>query len=81
MRLESTIELLPEDKNTLYHDTFDEFLISDDTMHWNDKVIYFSEQKKKDNYTWGQSTIMSTDHKHVQGPKKAKGTGMVWYIE
>ena len=43
MKIEKTIDLFAEDKNTLYHDTFDEFLISDESMHWNDKVIYFSE--------------------------------------
>ena len=81
LRVDMTLEMLPEDRNSLYYDAFDEFLVSDEAMHWNDKVFYFSEQKKKDNFTWGQSTIMATDHKHVQGPKKAKGTGMTWFIE
>ena len=49
-------------------------------MHYSDKVIYFSEKIKSDHYTWGATTIMSTDHIHVQGPSKAKGTGMAWYI-
>lgn len=25
--------------------------------------------------------MLSKDHKHIQGPKKAKSTGMIWYIE
>ena len=49
-------------------------------MHYSDKVIYLSEKIKSDHYTWGATTIMSTDHIHVQGPSKAKGTGMAWYI-
>ena len=65
LRVDMTLEVLPGDKNSLYYDAFDEFLVSDEAMHWNDKVFYFSEQKKKDNFTWGQSQIMATDHKHV----------------
>jgi hypothetical protein len=65
LRVDMTLEVLPGDKNSLYYDAFDEFLVSDEAMHWNDKVFYFSEQKKKDNFTWGQSQIMALDHKHV----------------
>ena len=25
--------------------------------------------------------MLSKDHKHIQGPLKAKSTGMIWYIE
>lgn len=66
--LDKTLEILPEDKLLIQYKTFDQFVISDQLMHYSDKVIYFSEKIKSDHYTWGATTIMSTDHIHVQGP-------------
>ena len=55
--------------------------MSDSLMHWDDKVIYLSESKRRDTYTWRKSQIMAKDHKFIEGPKNAKGSGMVYYIE
>ena len=81
LKMDTTLEMLPQDQLTVKYSEFDEFIMSDGLMHWDDRIIFLSEQKRKDAYTWGQSKIMAENHKFIQGPKKAKGTGMVYYLE
>ena len=81
LRIETTLELLPSDQLAINYSEFDEFIMSDYLMHWDDKVIYLSESKRRDVYTWRKSQIMAKDHKFIEGPKNAKGSGMIYYIE
>ena len=81
LRMDTTLEMLAQDQLTVKYSEFDEFIMSDGLMHWDDRIIFLSEQKRKDAYTWGQSKIMAENHKFIQGPKRAKGTGMVYYLE
>ena len=55
--------------------------MSDSLMHWDDYVIYISESKRRDEYTFRRSKIMAEDHKFIEGPKQAKNTGMIYYLE
>ena len=69
LRMETTLEILPKDQLALNYSDFDEFVMSDTLMHWDDQVIYLSESKRKDEYTWRSSKIMAPDHKFIEGPK------------
>ena len=60
---------------------FDEFVMSSDLMHWDNRIMYLNETKNKDDYTWGESKIMAENHKFIQGPKVARGTGLIYYLE
>ena len=44
LRVDSTLEMNSEDKSLLYLDSFNEIMISDDAMHWDDKVMYLSKK-------------------------------------
>ena len=81
LKMETTLEILPKDQLALNYSDFDEFIMSDTLMHWDDQVIYLSESKRKDEYTWRSSKIMAPDHKFIEGPKQAKYTGMIYYLE
>ena len=81
LKLETTLEILPKDQLAINYSDFDEFIMSDSLMHWDDYVIYISESKRRDEYTWRSSKIMAENHKFIEGPKQAKNTGMIYYLE
>ena len=55
--------------------------MADNMVHWDDAVMLLHSQKKKDAYTFSRVEIMAKNHKFIEGPKKAKGTGMIYYLE
>ena len=55
LKLETTLELLPRDQLAINYSEFDEFVMSDSLVHWDDNVIFLSESKRKDTYTWRRS--------------------------
>ena len=55
LKLETTLELLPRDQLAINYSEFDEFVMSDSLVHWDDNVIFLSKSKRKDTYTWRRS--------------------------
>ena len=43
-------------------------------------MMYLHQSANKDDYTWHDSEIMCENHKFITGPKKARGSGMVYYL-
>ena len=82
LRLDTNLEMLSQDQRFISYSEFDEFIVADNLIHWDDSVIFVSRQtRQKDKYTWSRSTIMAEDHKFIEGPKRANGTGMIYYLE
>lgn len=55
--------------------------MSSELFHWDERMMYLHESKNKDPYTWGESKIMHPNHDFIAGPKVAKGTDMVYYLQ
>ena len=55
LKIDTTLELLPRDQLAINYSEFDEFVMSDSLVHWDDNVIFLSESKRKDTYTWRRS--------------------------
>ena len=77
----NALEMPHKDKLSIKYSDFDEFVISSDLIHWDKYAIYVDESKNKCPYTWGKTEVMAENHKFIQGPKVAKGTGMIFYLE
>lgn len=77
----STLEMTDKDKLTIKYSDFDEFIMSSELMHWDNRMIYLHESKNKDEFTYGQSKVMLENHTFISGPKVARGTGMCYYLE
>ena len=43
LRIDTTLEMLPQDQLSVKYSEFDEFIMSDDLMHWDDRIIFLSE--------------------------------------
>ena len=41
--MDTTLEMLPQDQLSVKYSEFDEFIMSDDLMHWDDRIIFLSE--------------------------------------
>lgn len=50
--LKQTLDLHPEDKERLDQVDFDEFMISNGVLHWNDLMFFLIETKARENPTW-----------------------------
>ena len=81
LKQDNALELCTKDMLNIKYSDFDEFIMSSEVMHWDNRIMFVHETKTKDDYTWGESKIMSENHKFIQGPKVAKGTGMIYYLE
>ena len=81
LKQDTTLELSKKDMLSMKYSDFDEFVMSSELMHWDNRIMFLSESQNKDDYTWGECQIMAEDHKFIQGPKVAKGTGMIFYLE
>ena len=78
--LVETLELPERDKNTIVYADFDEYSISADVLHYNDK-LYFLRNKATDDPTWASEAVMVDNHLHVSGPRYAKESGLIWYMQ
>ena len=78
--LVETLELPEKDKNAIVYADFDEYSISADVLHYNDK-LYFLRNKATDDPTWASEAIMVDNHLHVSGPRYAKESGLIWYMQ
>ena len=81
LTLTSTLDVPKNDKLNIKHSDFDEFCMSSELFHWDNRVMFFSETKNFDGYTFGSLHVMADNHKFIQGPKVAKGTEMIFYLE
>ena len=80
-KLVSTLELPERDTNNIVYADFDEYAISDGVLHTNEKMYFMLNSKAKDNATWASEDIMLENHKHVSGPRYAKESGLIWYMQ
>lgn len=78
---DNTFELPAADAKQIIYSDFDEYCISDGVLHYNDRMFYLLDSRAKDNDTWASANIMLENHLHVSGPRYAKETGAIWYIE
>jgi len=77
----NTLELPQKDANSLEYADFDEYTISDGVLHCNDRMYFLLNSKSKDNATWASEEIMIDNHLHVSGPRYAKESGLIWYMQ
>lgn len=77
----TTLELPERDMNNIVYNDFDEYCVSDGVLHTNDKLYFLLDSKAKDNATWASQDFMIENHLHVSGPRYAKESGMIWYMQ
>ena len=79
--LKNTLELPVKDLPSLIYSEFDEYTISDGVLHAADKMYFLLDSKAKDNPTYASEEVMIDNHLHIGGPRYAKESGMIWYVE
>jgi len=77
----NTFELGEQDAKQIVYSDFDEYCISDGVLHANDRMYFMLDSRSKDNATWDSAIIMQENHLHVSGPRYAKESGLIWYIQ
>ena len=77
----TTFELAKKDQARIFYSDFDEYTISDQVLHWNDRMFFLLDSKSKDNLTWSSEEIMLENHIHVAGPVKANNCGMIYTMQ
>ena len=77
----TTYELREKDKNDFEYCEFDEYVISNSVLHYNNKMYFLLSSKAMDNETWASEEIMLDNHLYVSGPNRAIGSGMMWFME
>jgi len=75
------LELPERDANGIVYADFDEYTVSDGVLHFNDKLYFLLESKSMDNPTWASEQIMFDNHLHISGPRYAKESGLIWYMQ
>ena len=43
LKIDTTLEMLAKDQLTIKYSEFDEFIMSDGLMHWDDRIIFLNE--------------------------------------
>ena len=79
--LKTTLELPLKDQQSIVYADFDEYCISDGVLHANDRMYFLLDSKTKDNPTYASEEIMIDNHLHISGPRYAKESGMIWYMQ
>lgn len=77
----NTLELPERDMNAIVYNDFDEYCVSDGVLHTNEKLYFLLDSKAMDNPTWASQDFMIENHLHVSGPRYAKESGMIWYMQ
>lgn len=77
----TVLELPERDANAIVYAEFDEYTVSDGVLHSNEKMYFLLDSKAKDNATWASEEIMIDNHLHVSGPRYAKESGLIWYMQ
>mmetsp|Transcript_1797 Transcript_1797/g.2555 ORF Transcript_1797/g.2555 Transcript_1797/m.2555 type:complete len:208 (+) Transcript_1797:3003-3626(+) len=80
-RQDTTFELCQSDAKQIVYSDFDEYCISDGVLQANDRMYFLLDSRAKDNATWDSANVMLENHLHVSGPRYAKESGMIWYIQ
>ena len=80
-KLSQTLELCEKDEHGIIYSDFDEWTVSDGVLHGNDRLYYFLASSNMDNPTWASEQIMLENHLHVSGPRYAKESGLIWYMQ
>lgn len=78
---ESVLELPAADAKSIIYSDFDEYCISDGVLHYNDRMFFMIDQRSKDNETWAAQNVMLENHLCISGPRYAKESGLIWYIQ
>lgn len=78
---DTTFELPVKDAKSIVYSDFDEYCISDGVLHANEQMYFLLDSRAKDNATWESQNIMLENHLHVSGPRYAKESGLIWYIQ
>lgn len=76
-----TFELCADDAKQIVYSDFDEYCISDSVLHANDRMYFMLDSRAKDNDTWASTNIMLENHLFTSGPRYAKESGLIWYIQ
>ena len=50
-------------------------------LHYNDKLYFLLDSRAKDNATWASEPFMVDGHLHISGPRYAKESGLIWYMQ
>ena len=79
--LKTTLELPVKDLPSIIYSEFDEYAISDGVLHSGDRMYFMLDSKAKDNPTYASEEIMIENHLHIAGPRYAKESGLIWYME
>ena len=80
-KADQVFTLRERDTAHIVYSDFDEYTISDGVLHKDDKLYFLLDSKSKDNLTWASEQIMLDNHMHVAGPRYAKESGMIWYMQ
>lgn len=75
------MELCKGDKEFINKTPFDEYAVSNGCIHNGGKAFYMIENKQKDNPTWYSFDVMIRQYEFVSGPKSAKGSGQIYFME
>ena len=43
LKIDTTLEMLAKDQLSIKYSEFDEFIMSDGLMHWDDRIIFLNE--------------------------------------
>ena len=65
LKQDSALELSKKDMLSMKYSDFDEFVVSSELMHWDNRIMFLFESQNKDDYTWGESKIVAKDHKFI----------------
>lgn len=75
------MDLCKKDKELLKQTAFDEYAVSPGCIHWDCRALHMIENKQKDNPTWESFEVMIKGYEYIAGPKSAKGSGQIFYME
>jgi hypothetical protein len=81
LSVETTMDLCKSDKEMIEKTPFDEYAVSPGVVHWNNLAFTMIESKTRDNPTWYSSDVMLKGYECIAGPKRAYGSGLIYYVE
>jgi hypothetical protein len=81
LSVETTMNLCKSDREMIERTPFDEYAVSPGVVHWNNLALTMIESKTRDNPTWYSSDVMLKGYECIAGPKRAYGSGLIYFVE
>ena len=81
LSVETTMNICKSDREMIERTPFDEYAVSPGVVHWNNLALTMIESKTRDNPTWYSSDVMLKGYECIAGPKRAYGSGLIYFVE